>query len=130
MSPRNAATLHGALRLLLVEDDAIAGAGIRRELRQAGFAVDWVHERRGAETALDSQRYSVVLLDLGQPRKHGFPVLEALHRRRKAIPVVLISARQPFDLVALAARIHDALRRRAERAERDSANMMLPFSWG
>ena len=35
------------MRVLLVEDDALLGDGIRAGLRHAGFEVDWV--RNGAE---------------------------------------------------------------------------------
>jgi DNA-binding response OmpR family regulator len=136
------------MRLLLVEDDAMLGAGIRLGLIQDGFVVDWVQTRRAAEAALQSRSYGVVVLDPGLPREHGFLILQALHRQKHAIPVVVIGARdagaqrsqaldqggelliKAFDLDELTARIRAALRRRGERAQRETATIALPFSWG
>lgn len=125
------------MRLLLVEDDAMIGAGIRLGLRQDDFVVDWVQDGQAAELALETQSYAAVLLDLGLPRKHGFAVLEDLRRRKNRIPVLIITARdqvadrvrglnegaddylvKPFDLDELAARIRAVVRRQAGRAER------------
>jgi len=124
------------MRLLLVEDDAMIGAGIRMGLRQEEFVVDWVQDGRAAELALASETYAGVLLDLGLPRKDGFAVLEDLRRRKNRVPVLIITARdavadrvrglnegaddylvKPFDLDELAARIRAVLRRQAGRAE-------------
>jgi two-component system response regulator QseB len=124
------------MRLLLVEDDVMIGAGIRTGLRQEDFVVDWVQDGRAAELALAAEAYAAVLLDLGLPRKDGFAVLEGLRRRKNRVPVLIITARdavadrvkglnegaddylvKPFDLNELAARIRAVLRRQAGRAE-------------
>ena len=42
------------MKLLLVEDDALLGDGVRAGLKQAGFAVDWVQDGLAAKVALDS----------------------------------------------------------------------------
>jgi two-component system, OmpR family, response regulator len=124
------------VRLLLVEDDAMIGAGIRTGLRQEDFVVDWVQDGCAAELALACEVYAAVLLDLGLPRKDGFAVLEGLRRRKNRVPVLILTARdavadrvrglnegaddylvKPFDLNELAARIRAVLRRQAGRAE-------------
>ncbi len=115
------------MRVLLVVDDAMVGARIRSGLRQDHFVVDWVRERGAAEAALESQSYAVVVVDLGLPGKEAFAVLEALHRRQKATPVVIISEHHG---AALAARIRRAVRWHANRAERENTIIALPFSWG
>ena len=112
------------MRLLLVEDDAMIGAGIRTGLRQEDFVVDWVQDGCAAELALACGVYAAVLLDLGLPRKDGFAVLEGLRRRKNRVPVLILTARdavadrvrglnegaddylvKPFDLNELAARL-------------------------
>ncbi|MBI4292241.1 MAG: response regulator [Betaproteobacteria bacterium] len=124
------------MRLLLVEDDAMIGEGVRKGLRQEGFAVDWVQDGRAAELALDNEAYDLLLLDLGLPKKDGLEVLAGLRRKGNAIPVLILTARdaiservkgldagaddyliKPFDLDELAARVRALLRRKAGRAD-------------
>jgi two-component system response regulator QseB len=124
-----------AMRLLLVEDDAMIGESVRTGLQQDGFAVDWVQDGRAAELALETNPYDTLLLDLGLPRKAGLEVLTALRRRGDAIPVLILTARdavadrvqgldsgaddylvKPFDLDELSARVRALLRRKSGRA--------------
>ena len=124
------------MRLLLVEDDAMIGASVRKGLRQDGFAVDWVTDGEAAELALWQGVYDLMLLDLGLPKKSGLAVLRSLRARGGGLPVVVTTARdavadriagldagaddyvvKPFDLDELAARIRAVLRRRAGRVD-------------
>jgi len=124
------------MRLLLVEDDAMIGEGVRKGLRQDGFALDWVQDGRAAELALDNEVYDLLLLDLGLPKKDGLDILAGLRRKGNTIPVLILTARdsisdrvkgldagaddylvKPFDLDELGARIRALLRRKAGRAE-------------
>jgi len=123
------------MRLLLVEDDPIIGDGIRRGLRQDGFAVDWVQVAEEAELALANEVYDLLLLDLGLPGKSGLEYLRELRQRNDTVPVVILTALdavaeriagldagaddylgKPFDLDELTARIRAVLRRRQGRA--------------
>ncbi len=56
------------MRLLLVEDDTKIGESVLDLLRVEHYAVDWVRDGESAETALHTQAYDLVLLDLGPPR--------------------------------------------------------------
>jgi len=56
------------MRVLLVEDDALLGDGIRVGLKQAGFAVDWARDGHAAKLALETEEYALLVLDLGLPR--------------------------------------------------------------
>ncbi len=124
------------MRLLLIEDDAMLGEGVRRALRQQGHAVDWVQDGQSAELALAGEPYEVVLLDLGLPRKGGLEVLQDLRRRGARVPVLILTAQdavpdrvagldagaddylvKPFDLHELAARIRALQRRSSGHAE-------------
>jgi len=123
------------MRLLLVEDDPMVGEAVREGLRQEGYAIDWVRDGKAAETALGAERYDLVLLDLGLPRRDGLEVLASLRGARDDVPVLVITARdtlrdrvkgldtgaddylvKPFDLDELAARVRALLRRAAGRA--------------
>ena len=123
------------MRLLLVEDDAMLGAGVEHALRQQGHAVDWVRDGEAAEEALAGEPYDVALLDLGLPRKGGLEVLRGLRRRGGRVPVLVLTAQdavgdrvagldagaddylvKPFDLDELAARVRALQRRGTGRA--------------
>jgi two-component system OmpR family response regulator/two-component system response regulator QseB len=124
------------MRLLLVEDDRMIGESLRSALRQAGYAVDWVRDGRSAEGTLSSERFDLVLLDLGLPQRDGMDVLQALRARGDRTPVIVLTARdalasrvrgldagaddyivKPFELDELLARIRAVVRRHAGRAE-------------
>ena len=85
------------MRLLLVEDDAMIGESIEEELREQGYAVDWVHDGAAAELALQTQDYDLMLLDLGLPRKQGLEVLTDYRGRGGETPVLIITAQDAID---------------------------------
>jgi len=124
------------MRLLLVEDDAMIGEAVLAVLRSAHYAVDWVRDGAMADTALRSEHYDLVLLDLGLPRRDGLEVLRTLRARRNTTPVLVATARdaigdriagldagaddyvvKPYDTDELLARIRALIRRSAGRAE-------------
>ena len=124
------------MRLLLVEDDTMIGESVLDLLRAEHYAVDWVKDGETAETALRTQTYDLLLLDLGLPRRDGLSVLRSLRSRKDRMPVLIATARdsiqqriegldagaddyvlKPYDLDELLARIRALVRRAAGRAE-------------
>lgn len=124
------------MRLLLVEDDVMIGEAVLDALRAEHYAVDWVRDGGLADTALRSEPYDLVLLDLGLPGRSGLDVLRALRARRETVPVLVATARdaigdriagldagaddyvvKPYDVDELLARIRALLRRSAGRGE-------------
>jgi two-component system OmpR family response regulator/two-component system response regulator QseB len=118
------------MRILLAEDDALLGDGLRAGLRQLGFLVDWVRDGEAAERELRAQPYAAAVLDLGLPRKNGLAVLTAIRAAHIATPVLVLTARdtvpdrilgldlgaddyvvKPVDLNELAARLRALIRR-------------------
>ena len=118
------------MRILLVEDDALLGEGVRDGLGLAGHAVDWVRDGAAASVALVGHDYDACVLDLGLPRKGGLEVLRELRGRSSALPVLVLTARdttadkvegldagaddyltKPFDFAELLARLRALLRR-------------------
>ena len=118
------------MRILLAEDDAMLGDGLRAGLRQAGFQVDWVRDGVAAERELASGVYAAGVLDLGLPLKDGLDVLKDLRARKIATPILVLTARdavpdrvvgldtgaddyvvKPFKPQELLARIRARLRR-------------------
>ncbi|WP_127996695.1 response regulator [Piscinibacter defluvii] len=124
------------MRLLLVEDDRMIGDSLRAALRLEGHAVDWVRDARAAQATLASERFDLVLLDLGLPEGDGLDVLRALRAQRNDTPVIVLTARdgtgdrvagldagaddylvKPFEFDELLARMRAVLRRHGGRAE-------------
>jgi two-component system response regulator PrrA len=125
------------MRLLLVEDDRMLGAGLQAGLRQKGWAVDWVRDGDLADQALRGEPYDVVLLDLGLPGMGGLEVLRGLRARGGSAPVLILTAQdavpdrvtgldagaddylvKPFALQELVLRLRALLRRRPEPEDR------------
>lgn len=124
------------MHVLLVEDDRMIGESVRAALKLDGHAVDWLRDGNAADTALATEDFDVVLLDLGLPGKDGLDVLRALRARRKTTPVIVLTARdalpervagldagaddylvKPFQLEELAARMRAVVRRRTGQAD-------------
>lgn len=118
------------MRILLAEDDALLGDGLRAGLRQRGFQVDWVRDGDAAARELRAQPYAAAVLDLGLPRMDGLAVLAAIRKARITTPVLVLTARdtvperilglntgaddyvvKPVDLLELAARLRALVRR-------------------
>lgn len=124
------------MRLLLVEDDTMIGEAVQDLLRAEHHAVDWVQDGLQADTALRSQAYDLVLLDLGLPRRDGLQLLRDLRARGNRTPVLVATARdavaqriagldagaddyvlKPYDLQELLARMRALLRRAGGQAD-------------
>ena len=71
----------------------MVGDAVREGLRQESYAVDWVRDGNAAEAALKAERYDLVVLDLGLPRRDGLEILASLRAARNDVPVLVITAR-------------------------------------
>jgi two-component system OmpR family response regulator/two-component system response regulator TctD len=85
------------MRILLAEDDRIIADGLVRALRKSSYAVDHVNNGADADTALASQQYDLLILDLGLPRLPGLEVLTRLRARKNALPVLILTAQDGLE---------------------------------
>jgi two-component system response regulator QseB len=119
------------VRILLVEDDELLGAGIQDALSRARHAVEWVRTGTHALAALRGEAFDLVVLDLGLPGVDGIDVLRRTRAAGDLVPVLVLSARdapaqrvagldagaddylvKPFELGELLARVRALSRRR------------------
>lgn len=126
----------GYMRVLLVEDDKIIGDGVSSALELDGYAVDWVEDIESAGTALDTNKYGMVVLDLGLPDGSGVEILRGLRKQKNDVPVIILTAYddvsyrvkgldsgaddylvKPFKLDELKARLRALRRRSAGKSE-------------
>lgn len=132
------------MRILLVEDDGMIGRTVQEALKEASYAVDWLKEGNAALTALQTQHYDLVLLDLGLPGRDGMQVLETIRQQENTIPVLIMTARdglsdrikgldagaddyvlKPFEMSELLARMRAVWRRHGGQAVPVLRNAML-----
>lgn len=123
------------MRILLVEDDKPLSDALSRSLREANHAVDCVFRGKDALNAVLDEQTDLIILDLGLPDIDGLDVLKSVRRKRKSMPVIILTARdkitdkilgldagaddylpKPFDIEELLARLRVIERRQGTAA--------------
>ncbi len=85
------------MRILIVEDDASLAAGISRILEAEGYAVDVMRNGEHASMAARQESFDLVILDVGLPGIDGFEVLRRLRAEGRAMPILILTARDALD---------------------------------
>lgn len=85
------------MRLLLVEDDEQLGQGIRKALMRDGDHVDWLTDGAQALSAIRSDSFELIILDLQLPGKDGIAVLQTMRKESINTPVLIMTARDTVD---------------------------------
>jgi heavy metal response regulator len=118
------------MRILIVEDEARLAESIARGLREEGFIVEVSSDGEDALYRLRTEAFDLAILDVMLPKRDGWAVLDALRAERRAIRVLMLTARQsvedrvrglesgaddylvkPFAFAELLARVRAVLRR-------------------
>jgi diguanylate cyclase (GGDEF)-like protein/PAS domain S-box-containing protein len=97
----DALTSHRKLRVVVVEDSTLDAEIIVRELRSAGFDVDWTRVETEAQylTALDTTP-DLIVSDYNLPQFDGLLALDLLVERGLEIPFILVSGAIGEELAA------------------------------
>ncbi|SEL18144.1 hypothetical protein SAMN05216359_10655 [Roseateles sp. YR242] len=69
------------VRVLLVDDDAEAGAMLRLILGERGIRVTLVHSADEALASLDGQTFDLLISDVGMPGKDGYELIREVRQR-------------------------------------------------
>ena len=85
------------MRILIAEDDPVLADGLSRSLRAGGYAVDIVSDGGDADTALTTQSFDLLILDLGLPKLPGLEVLRRMRARQDGTPVLILTAADSVD---------------------------------
>ncbi|CAB4885140.1 unannotated protein [freshwater metagenome] len=118
------------MRILLVEDDPVLGAVLRRGLQEDGYAVDLATSVADGRDHLAINEYDAAVLDLGLPDGDGSVLCRWVRERQLPTAVLILTARdslsdkvagldggaddyliKPFDYPELAARVRAVMRR-------------------
>ncbi len=123
------------MRIILVEDDALLGAGIVAGLEHENYNVDWFQSGKPALQSIKHETFDLMVLDLGLPDITGIELLKQLRNKGSLLPVLILTAQddvedriagldagaddyltKPFDLDEVYARIRALIRRMGGRA--------------
>ena len=122
-------------KILLLEDDAALGNGIRLALQSPEMGLTLCATLAQAREALGQARFDLLILDVNLPDGSGLELLDTV-RKTSRVPVILLTANdmemdivtglesgaddyitKPFSLAVLRARVNAQLRRGAKAAE-------------
>ncbi|HEX5175841.1 MAG TPA: response regulator transcription factor [Chthoniobacteraceae bacterium] len=81
------------MRILVVEDEKKLAMFIRKALREAGFAVDLVHNGDEALELANNTPFDAIVLDVMLPGRDGLSIVRILRERRNAVPILILTAR-------------------------------------
>ncbi|EHZ2901183.1 response regulator [Vibrio vulnificus] len=123
------------MRLLLIEDDTLLGQSMVTSLSRHGYTVDWLEKGSGVTSALKTEDFTAVILDLTLPDIDGLDVLRNIRSAGFNLPVVILTARddikdrvqgldrgaddylgKPFAFEELLARLRVVIRRQSGSA--------------
>jgi DNA-binding response OmpR family regulator len=91
--------LHGAPRVLIVEDDPDTLVILRVNLNAAGIEPILASDGRTAIARIEAENPDAVLLDVLLPGIDGWQVLEELHASGNTVPVIVCSGKNnPQDI--------------------------------
>ncbi len=85
------------MRALIVEDDVRILGTLKAAMAQAGFAVDTAEDGEEADFLGSTESYDVVILDIGLPKLDGITVLQNWRRAGRAMPVLILTAREDWS---------------------------------
>ena len=124
-----------AMRIALIEDNAVLADAIARVLSDHGHSVDCFVDGVSADHHLQHEGCDLAIIDINLPELSGLDLLRRMRQRREAAPVLLLTARtdtadrvsgldagaddylvKPFAMAELMARVRALMRRRPDLA--------------
>ena len=144
------------MKILLLEDDIMLNEAITKYLTSVGHLVKSVKDGEECIQTLEDEMFDLLIFDINVPKVDGLTILENLHKQKKMVPTIFISAlidiedisrafdigchdylKKPFHLKELNLRIEKILKTRQVPQEHkrlsksysyDSKNMILLFN--
>lgn len=117
------------MKILLLEDDIMLNEAIAEYLLSVGHAVTAVKDGEECTNILKTEKFDLFVFDINVPKVDGITLLENLHKEKKMVPTIFISAlidiedisrafdigchdylKKPFHLKELAIRIDKILK--------------------
>jgi DNA-binding response OmpR family regulator len=131
-------------KILIIEDEEDLVKGLRLNLADEGYEVDWASDGvEGLRKALE-ERPQLIILDIMLPKMNGLDICRELRQKNISIPIIMLTAKgeeidkvlgleigaddymtKPFSIRELLARIKAHLRR--EKRERKTVPEVYRF---
>jgi two-component system OmpR family response regulator len=124
------------MKLLLVEDEQRLAERLAATFGEAGYAVDVAGDGEQADFLAHTERYDIVVLDLGLPKVDGLTLLRRWRNGGNRTPVLVLTARgswhekvqgidggaddyvsKPFQMEEVLARVRGLIRRSTGQLE-------------
>ena len=86
------------MRILVVEDNDLVADAITLGLSAAGFAVDRSDSAEAAQTALATEHFDLLVVDVGLPGQDGLSLVRRLRGRGAMQPVLILTARDTLAI--------------------------------
>lgn len=81
------------MKILIIEDDEMMGAGLQAALNNAGFDAQWVTDGQAAYDLLTQSFFRAAVLDITLPGLDGLTLLKQLRASGSTLPVLMLTAR-------------------------------------
>jgi len=85
------------MRILVIEDEVRMLELLRKGLYESGYTVMTASDGETGLQAALAHEFSAIVLDIGLPRRDGFSVAQTLRERKRAIPILMLTARDAED---------------------------------
>jgi DNA-binding response OmpR family regulator len=86
------------MRILVIEDNDLVADAITLGLSAAGFAVDRSASAEAASTALATEHFDLLVVDVGLPGEDGLGLVRRLRSRGATQPVLILTARDTLAI--------------------------------
>ena len=125
------------IKILIAEDDKAMNGFVSTCLRESGYEVRCCFDGQQALTAMEQERFSLIISDIMMPNMDGFELAESIRLTDKKTPILFMSAKddkpsqmygyklgiddyvtKPFDMDVMLLKVAALLRRAGIEADR------------
>ncbi|WP_320035118.1 response regulator transcription factor [Halarcobacter sp.] len=101
------------MKILLLEDDLMLNDAINQYLTSVGHQIVSSKDGKTCLEILEHEKFDMLILDINLPDINGFTILEELHKQKRTIPTIFISALLDIEDISRAFDIgcHDYLKK-------------------
>lgn len=101
------------MKILLLEDDLMLNEAISQYLSTVGHIIKAVKDGYECTKTLEEEKFDLLILDINVPNIDGLTILEELHKKKRMVPTIFISALIDIEDISRAFDIgcHDYLKK-------------------